>query len=92
MRSEAYLSYIRTLPCLVHRRPGVEAHHYQRTGDKGLSLKTGDEWAVPVCKLCHDAIHMIGNEQSFWAIAGVDPVAWAEKTWSEWNDLRERQG
>lgn len=50
----------------------------------GAKLKVGDNWAVPLCFKCHDALHLFGDEQTFWDLNGVDPVEWAKKEWNEY--------
>lgn len=54
-RSERYLVWVRTHPCLLCHRPGPsDAHHY---GPRGLGQKTDDYRTVPLCRGCHDAVH-----------------------------------
>ena len=62
VRNPEYLKWIRTLPCAVCRtRRGVEAAH---TGPHGLSQKSSDLSAIPLCARHHrtglDSYHKLG--------------------------------
>lgn len=57
-RDEAYLDEIRASTCCVDwRHGGAEPHHLDRggTGTKGSDLLT-----VPLCRSCHDELHVLG--------------------------------
>ena len=55
-RDPDYLRFIRSLPCCVcGSRRNIEAHH---TGPRGLSQKSSDYSAIPLCALVH---HRIGK-------------------------------
>lgn len=63
-RDQAYLAWIREMPCLACGTEGrSEAAH---TGDDGgMSMKASDYSCVPLCSDCHtlapDAYHRIGK-------------------------------
>ena len=62
VRNPGYLQWIRTLPCSVCRtRRAVEAAH---TGPHGLSQKSSDLSAIPLCGRYHrtgdDSYHKLG--------------------------------
>jgi len=62
VRNPGYLQWIRTLPCSVYRtRRAVEAAH---TGPHGLSQKSSDLSAIPLCGRHHrtgdDSYHKLG--------------------------------
>jgi hypothetical protein len=62
VRNPAYLRWIRSLPCLVCRTTrDVEAAH---TGPHGLSQKSSDLFAIPLCGRHHrtgdDSYHRLG--------------------------------
>jgi len=40
----------------------------------GLGRKASDEFAVPLCRSHHRAVHRAGDEQAWWKAAGIDPV------------------
>ena len=61
-RNARYLSWIRTQPCCVcGSRRGIEASH---TGPHGLSQKSPDSSAIPLCAKHHrtgaDSYHRLG--------------------------------
>ena len=62
IRHPGYLQWIRTLPCSVCQTTrAVEAAH---TGPHGLSQKSSDLWAIPLCARHHrigdDSYHKLG--------------------------------
>jgi hypothetical protein len=75
----AYLDFIRSLPCIVTRKEGVEAAHVSyaepRAGKmgRGKGAKESDCWAVPLCPEEHRRQHGM-DERAYWAAVGIDPV------------------
>ena len=63
-RDPEYLAFVRSLPCCVcGSRRSVEAHH---TGPRGLSQKSSDYSAIPLCALLHHrggrhSYHVLGR-------------------------------
>jgi hypothetical protein len=57
-----------------------------RAEARGVSRKTGDNWAVPVCHTCHMKLHAYGDEQSWWDLEGIDAKEWASKNWDKYNE------
>lgn len=88
LRSSFYLDFIRRKPCL-HCGAPAEAHHIQYAQPRAMSLKTGDQFAVPLCRSCHtgrNGLHVEGMpERTWWALRGIDPVKWATQTYEKWN-------
>jgi hypothetical protein len=77
-KEAGYLDWIRSLPCLVTRKEGVEAAHvsyavpaYGKLG-RGKGAKESDRWAVPLSPDEHRKQHA-GNEQEYWRSVGIDP-------------------
>jgi hypothetical protein len=63
-RDAAYLAWIRTLGCAVcGRHSGVEAAHTTALGSRGLSQKSSDYSAIPLC-----VWHHRGNAESYHAL------------------------
>lgn len=58
-RSEAYLAFVRSLPCCSCRGPGRDPHHVigLHWGLSGQGLTAPDSFAMPLCRACHDAVH-----------------------------------
>lgn len=86
MRSAGYLRFVRGNPCLLCKRPADDAHHLRHAegGLSGFARKVGDEWTVPLCRFCHNALHGTGDEELFWIKKRIDPVAWSETSYELW--------
>lgn len=83
LSDDRYLQHIRALPCLVCGGFSV-AHHMMHAEPSATGLRSGDQWAVPLCHLHHTELHAHGDEPLWWALQGVAPVAWAIDTYAEW--------
>lgn len=54
-----------------------------------MSLKTGDQFCVPLCHGHHMELHESGlGEKTWWATKGIKPVVWANHNYAKW--LRAR--
>jgi hypothetical protein len=85
VRDEAYLNTLRGTPCLVCKR-GSQAHHLQHVGERGVGMKSGDDWAVPLCHACHEQLHKFGDERTWWDLEGIDPIKWAKDNYTNYRD------
>ena len=54
-RSERYLAFVRTKPCLITGRPGPSSAHHH--GPRGMGEKTDDYRTIPLCHEVHMAFH-----------------------------------
>jgi hypothetical protein len=43
-----------------------------------MGKRVHDHLVVPLCADHHDELHRTGREELFWAVQGVDPIAWIE--------------
>jgi len=57
---------------------------------RALGRKPSDEFAVPLCRSHHRAVHRAGDEQAWWKAAGIDPVKVARQLWRQ-TRLDDRQ-
>jgi hypothetical protein len=85
-RDAAYLAWIRTLACAVcGKESGVEAAHTTALGSRGLSQKSSDYSAIPLCVWHHrgnaDSYHAQG-ERKFAEMHGVDIGEWVSRLMS----------
>lgn len=86
--SAAHLENVKLLPCLTCgvARPHftVDPNHLMRVGpgERGLSLKTRDRWAVPACRTCHNHVTDVGDDERWYADRGFDARAVAAELWS----------
>ncbi len=82
LRDKAHLKAVGLRPCLVCGRQPSHAHHLTFAQPRGLSLKVSDEYVVPLCALHHGELHRGGQERSWWAARGVDPLPVAAELWA----------
>jgi hypothetical protein len=59
----------------------VSKHHIRFVQPRALGRKASDEFAVPLCRSHHRAVHRAGNEKAWWKQAGIDPTKVARKLW-----------
>lgn len=78
----SYLAYVRTLPCLVCRKPGPSDPAHLRSAalrygkrHTGMGEKPDDRWTVPLCRKHHDEQHAYGGELAWWALQGIEPFS-----------------
>jgi hypothetical protein len=50
---------------------------------RALGRKASDEFAVPPCRLHHDAAHRSRDERVWWREAGIEPIKIAGELWRE---------
>lgn len=83
VRDNAYLAWVRRLPCVCCGSAArIEAAHirasYPSAGwaPTGMAQKPDDVRVVPLCSTCHregpDAQHR-SNERAWWSARGIDP-------------------
>ena len=89
-KKAAYLDFVRSLPCCVTGRHGVEAAHlsfamprYGHYG-RGRQSKSGDRWALPLCTDEHRRQHSMA-EEVYWF--GRSPHVLALTLFGLWSDL-----
>jgi hypothetical protein len=82
-RNKEHLRFVRQQPCLVCGRKPSDAHHIRFVQPRALGQKVSDEFAVPLCRSHHRAVHRIGDERAWWHTAGIDPLPTARKLWNE---------
>lgn len=88
-RNEAYLRYIRSLPCCVTRKPGPnEAHHIQAGG---AGMKCSDYLTIPLSSEIHREITAIGGGKDVLTTKyNIDPEAVALRCVVEFVDNLKR--
>lgn len=71
LRSNDYINWIRTLPCIVCTMavgyiPSMEfrsdPHHIPLKGHGGMGIKTDDNRTIPLCRFHHELYHQMGRE------------------------------
>jgi len=91
----AYLSLVRSCPCLCCGMEPSEAAHVRMASAahgkaSGLQKKPHDKWALPLCAGCHrnekHAQHNQG-EANFWCAIDISPLNVCEALWAKRDDL-----
>jgi hypothetical protein len=80
-RNRDHLRFVMQQPCLLCGRKPSDAHHIRFVQPRALGRKASDEFAVPLCRSHHRAVHRAGDEKAWWQQAGIDPVNIARKLW-----------
>ncbi len=81
LRDKEHCKFVATQPCVVCGRSPTEAHHIRFAQPRALGRKVSDEYTVPVCRLHHRELHRYGDEASWWAAIGLDPIPIALSLW-----------
>src|SRR5262249_34647239 len=80
-RNRDHLRFVVQQPCLLCGRKPSDAHHIRFVQPRALGRKASDEFAVPLCRSHHRAVHRGGDEKAWWKQAGIDPIKVARKLW-----------
>ena len=72
-RNKEHLRFVAQQPCLLCARKPSDPHHLRFMQPRALGRKVSDEFAVPLCRSHHRAVHRAGNEQAWWTAAGHRP-------------------
>ena len=82
-RNREHLRYVAQQACLICGRKQSDPHHLRYLQPRALGRKVSDEFAVPLCRSHHRAVHRAGDEQAWWTAAGIDPVKVARELWGQ---------
>ena len=80
-RDRAHLEFVASEPCLLCGRQPCDAHHLRFMQPRALGRRVSDEFAVPLCRTHHRALHRSGDEAAWLTSAGIDAVAIAHRLW-----------
>jgi ERF superfamily len=86
IRDKDHLKFIARQPCLVCGKQPSDAHHLRFAQARALGRKVSDEFTVPLCRAHHREIHRPGNELKWWENIKIDPLAAAERFWTQTRD------
>jgi hypothetical protein len=81
LRDKDHCKFVASQPCIVCGRTPSEAHHIRFAQPRALGRKVSDEYTVPVCRVHHRDLHGYGDEASWWAGIGIDPLLIALELW-----------
>jgi hypothetical protein len=82
-RNREHLRFVAQQACLICGRKQSDPHHLRYLQPRALGRKASDEFAVPLCRSHHRAVHRAGDEQAWWKAAGIDPVKVARQLWRQ---------
>jgi hypothetical protein len=89
-RNREHLRYVAQQSCLICGRKQSDPHHLRYLQPRALGRKASDEFAIPLCRSHHRAVHRAGDERAWWKAAGIDPVKIARQLWRQ-TRLGDRQ-
>jgi ERF superfamily len=90
-RNREHLRYIAQQACLVCGRKPSDPHHLGFTQPRALGRKVSDEFAVPLCRGHHRAVHRSRDERAWWRQAGLDPIKVARRLWKATRGIGQRR-
>jgi Rad52/22 family double-strand break repair protein len=82
LRDKSHLKFVAMQPCLICGREPSQAHHLTFCQKRGLSLKSGDQFCVPICGVHHDELHRAGSERDWWEKHHINPEPVAAELWA----------
>jgi hypothetical protein len=88
-RNREHLRFVAQQACLVCGRKPSDPHHIRYVQPRALGRKASDEFAVPLCRVHHRAVHRAGNERAWWKQTSIDTLKVARKLWKH---TRVKQG
>ncbi len=91
LRDKEHCKFVASQPCTLCGRTPSEAHHIRFAQPRALGRKVSDEYTVPVCRLHHRDLHSYGDEASWWAGVGIDPLPIALELWRRSRSLGSTQ-
>jgi hypothetical protein len=80
-RNREHLRFVARQACLVCGRKPSDPHHLRYLQPRALGRKPSDEFAVPLCRVHHRAVHRASDERVWWKESGIDPIKVARKLW-----------
>jgi hypothetical protein len=90
-RNREHLRYVAQQACLICGRRPSDPHHLGFTQPRALGRKVSDEFAVPLCRGHHRAVHRSRDERAWWRQAGIDPIKVARSLWKETRGMGQRR-
>jgi len=90
-RNREHLRYVAQQACLVCGRKPSDPHHLGFTQPRALGRKVSDEFAVPLCRGHHRAVHRSRDERAWWRQADIDPIKVARRLWKETHGMGLRR-
>jgi ERF superfamily len=80
-RDRAHLEFVASQPCLLCGRQPSDAHHLRFMQPRAMGRRVSDEFAVPLCRTHHRAVHRHGDEVAWWKSTGIEAAVIAQRLW-----------
>lgn len=61
VKDPKHLKRVAAMECCVCGWPDSDAHHIIGGKDSGMALKPDDTRTIPLCRACHNELHMMGH-------------------------------
>jgi len=90
-RNREHLRYVAQQACLLCGRKPSDPHHLGFTQPRALGRKVSDEFAVPLCRGHHRAVHRSRDERAWWRQVGIDPIKVARRLWKATRGIGQRR-
>jgi hypothetical protein len=90
-RNREHLRYVAQQACLVCGRKPSDPHHLGFTQPRALGRKVSDEFAVPLCRGHHRAVHRSRDERAWWRQMGIVPIKVARRLWKATRGTGQRR-
>ena len=90
-RNREHLRAVAKQPCLICGRKPSDPHHLRYLQPRALGRKVSDEFAVPLCRGHHRAVHRSRDEHAWWRQTGIDPIKVARRLWRETRGMGQQQ-
>jgi hypothetical protein len=90
-RNREHLRYVAQQACLLCGRKPSDPHHLGFTQPRALGRKVSDEFAVPLCRGHHRAVHRSRDERAWWRQASIDPIKVVRRLWKETRGMGQRR-
>lgn len=88
--SERHLKLIRQLSCCVSGRTPVDPHHLKIRSERGMGMRSTDQWAVPLHRDLHMDVEKFAStkELAWFRAHGIEnPYELAQALWKASPDL-----
>jgi hypothetical protein len=79
--NKAHLRFVSAQPCVICGRKPSDPRYLRFAQRRALGRKVSDEYAIPLCRSHHRALHRAGDEARWWSAAGIEPIKVARKLW-----------
>lgn len=75
-RNKKYITWIKTLPCVISGLPADDPHHIIGHGMGGMGTTASDLFAMPMCRAVHARLHSMSHKD------------WEAENGSQWTFVR----